>query len=387
MSLQRSSTLGAAILAAVLGCSDAPTGPVSPLFTRYVALGNSITAGFHSGGIDDASQRTSYPALIARQARARYAYASLGAGCPPPIDDLLDAVSTGTIDPTCAVSGQTPGRKLLNNVAVPGADSFDPIAATPSSDLLTALILDGRNQVDKALEATPTFVTVWIGNNDVLAAAISGQLGTNGPTPQATFAANYAQLVNRVRDGGVEDGILIGVSDVTQIPLLVPATALADPALRLGLNFATGRTVSVAASCTGSTAYISLAIIPEIATGAHPATISCSATAGSPVGDRFVLDATERAALVAAVDGYNRYISAKADSAGLGYYDPNPLFAAARARGDVPTTPNIASPGEPFGPLFSLDGVHPSDRGQVLIANELIAVIAGRYSIRLRPLR
>ena len=384
MSLDRSSALGIAILALSLGCRDAPTGPTSPLFTRYVALGNSITAGFESGGISDATQRASYPALIARQARAGYAYASLGAGCPRPIVDLVDALSNGTIDPTCAVAGQTPGRKLLNNVAVPGADSFDPVAPTPSADALTALILDGSNQVDKALEATPTFVSIWIGNNDVLAAAITGQLGANGPTPQATFASNYGQMVNRLRGGGVENGVLIGVSDVTQIPLLVPASALADPALRLGLNLATGRAVSVAASCTGSSSHISLAIIPAIATGAHPATIAC-ASPGSPTGDQFVLDAAERAALIAAVAGYNTYISAKADSVGFAYYDPNPLFAAARARGDVPAIPNIANLTEPFGRLFSLDGVHPSTRGQVLIANELIALIAAEYSVRLRP--
>ena len=379
--------LFAAAVGVTIGCSDSPTGPVSPLFTRYVALGNSITAGFQSGGISDATQRASYPALIARQARARYSYASLGAGCPAPIDDLFDAISTGTIDPTCAVAGRTPGRRLLNNVAVPGADSFDPIAPVPSTDALTTLILDGRNQVDKALEATPTFVSIWIGNNDVLAAAITGQLGGgNGPTPQATFAANYAAMVNRLVAGGARDGVLIGVSDVTLIPLLVPASAFADPGLRLGLNLITGRTVTIDAGCTGSPSYISLAIIPEISSGAHPATIACG-TSGSSLGDRFVLDATERAALVAAVAGYNTYISAKADSVGFAWYDPNPLFIAARARGDVPVTPNIANLDQPFGPLMSNDGVHPSSRGHVLIANELIALIAARYSVRLTPVR
>ena len=386
--MNRSFLLATGLLFIAIGCSDAPTGPVSPMFARYVALGNSITAGVQSGGIDDATQRASYAALIARRARARYAYASLGAGCPAPIEDLQDALAAGMIDPTCAVVGQTPGRKLLNNVAVPGADSFDPIAATPSSDLLTTLILDGKNQVDKALEATPTFVSIWIGNNDVLAAAIAGQLnGANGPTAKDIFAANYAAMVNRLRSGGVENGILIGVSDVTQIPLLVPASALADPVLRIGLNVVTGRSVSIATSCNGSSAYISLAIIPEIASGAHPATIACTATAGSSVGDRFVLDATERATLIAAVAGYNTYIAAKADSVGFAYWDPNPLFAAARAQGDVPTTPNVSNLAEPFGPLFSLDGVHPSTRGHVRIANALIAVINSEYSLRLTPVR
>ena len=61
--MNRSVLLGAALLATALGCSDSPTGPVAPLFDRYVALGNSITAGVQSGGIDDATQRTSYAAL------------------------------------------------------------------------------------------------------------------------------------------------------------------------------------------------------------------------------------------------------------------------------------------------------------------------------------
>jgi lysophospholipase L1-like esterase len=180
--------------------------------------------------------------------------------------------------------------------------------------------------------------------------------------------------------------VLIGVSDVTLIPLLVPASALADPGLRLGLNLITGRTVAIDQSCTGSSSFISLAIIPEIATGAHPATIACR-TSGASLGDRFVLDAAERAALIAAVAGYNTYISAKADSVGFAWYDPNPLFIAARARGDVPVTPNIANLDQPFGPLVSNDGVHPSSRGHVLIANELMALITARYSVRLTPVR
>jgi lysophospholipase L1-like esterase len=191
-------------------------------------------------------------------------------------------------------------------------------------------------------------------------------------------------MVNRIHGAGVEQGILIGVSDVTRIPLLVPATALADPALRLGLTLATGRNVTVAASCTGSSVLISMAIIPEIASGAHPATIACTSTPGSSLGDRFVLDATERATLTAAIAGYNTYIAAKADTVGWAYYDPNPLFIAARARGDIPAVPNITNATEPFGPLFSLDGVHPSSRGHVLIANELIGAIEGEYSVRLR---
>ena len=363
------------------GCRDAPTGPVDPLFARHVAIGNSITAGFQSGGISDATQRASFPALIARQARAPYSYASLGAGCPPPITDLRLALSGGGVS-TCAVSG-TPGRRLLNNVAVPGANSFDPTAQTPGGDLLATLILDGRNQVDKALEQPPTLVTVWIGNNDVLEGAIEGRLTPELPTPESVFAANYARMVDRLVAAGVDDGILIGVADVTRIPLLVPASALQNQALRAALDLATGRTVTVDASCTGAAVMISLAIVPAIATGLHPATIACTATGNEGLGDRFVLDQAEQSVITSAVTKYNTYISAKADSVGYAYLDPNPLWAAARARGDVPTTPNLGNFAQPFGPLFSLDGVHPSNAGHILIANALLDLIASEFGVRL----
>ena len=376
----------AAVLAlgVATACSDSPTAPVDPLFAHYVAIGNSITAGFQSGGISDATQRASFPALIAGQARARYAYASLGAGCPPPIADLTTALSGSGVG-SCSASG-IPGRRLLNNVAVPGADSFDPIASSPAGDPLTTLILDGKNQVDKALEQTPSLVTIWIGNNDVLEGAVDGRLTASLPTPEAVFASNYGTMVNRLVSAGVEDGILIGVADVTQIPLLMPASGLQNQSIRFALNLATGQSVTVDASCTGSSVRVSLAIVPAIASGEHPPVIACSPTTNPPVGDRFILDATEQSALTAAVNKYNTYISAKADSVGYAFFDPNPLWSAARARGDIPAIIDVSNLSQPFGPLFSLDGVHPSRAGQILIANALIDLVAAEFGVSLRRL-
>ena len=42
------------------------TTPVDPLFARYVSMGNSITAGFQSGGINDSTQQQSYAVLLAQ---------------------------------------------------------------------------------------------------------------------------------------------------------------------------------------------------------------------------------------------------------------------------------------------------------------------------------
>ena len=61
-----------ALIAALLnGCSDsAPTGPVVGLgnatVTKYVSIGNSLTAGYQSGGLYKSAQLYSYPNLIAQ---------------------------------------------------------------------------------------------------------------------------------------------------------------------------------------------------------------------------------------------------------------------------------------------------------------------------------
>ena len=63
----------------------------------------------------------------------------------------------------------------------------------------------------------------------------------------------------------------------------------------------------------------------------------------------FVLDATEQATLGAAITGYNTYIQTKAAAIGFAYYDPNVLFAAKRASGEIPPFPNLASATATFG--------------------------------------
>ena len=64
--------------------TEPPSG--GAMFTNYVALGNSITAGYQSGGINDSTQRRSYANLFAQAVGTRFAYPQLAApGCPPPI--------------------------------------------------------------------------------------------------------------------------------------------------------------------------------------------------------------------------------------------------------------------------------------------------------------
>src|SRR5689334_4192993 len=91
------------VLAGAASCTDNNAKVLGPrpsqgggMFQSYVALGNSITAGYQSGGINDSTQLRSYAKLLADQMKTRYAYASiLKPGCPPPIDNFNNQTRVG----------------------------------------------------------------------------------------------------------------------------------------------------------------------------------------------------------------------------------------------------------------------------------------------------
>lgn len=400
-----------AIVAGITACStDAKvfgTAPSNDIFTNYVALGNSITAGYQAGGISEATQRASYANLLAQAMGTRFAMPIVTApGCPPPLVNLAGSrgasggvAFTGT---TCNLRNPAYITDVLNNVAVPGATSLDPTASsTAASNMLTNLVLGGMTQVQRALVADPTFATVWIGNNDVLSAAVSGftyavPTVTPGITPAATFATNFDKMMTELTAGspGIK-GVLIGVVQVANIPHFIPAQLLYSPQYVAGLSALAGKAITphpVTCSPT-STSLISFQIISAIRADKHPAVISCdksTAVASPPYGEAYVLDAQDQAAIKAAVDAYNAKIQAAASAAGFAYWDPNPTLQAQRQPGGcIPPYPNLAAinpatgAGNPFGPCISLDGIHPADAGHKLIAETLRQVINGKFGTSL----
>ncbi|MEO6529163.1 MAG: SGNH/GDSL hydrolase family protein [Gemmatimonadaceae bacterium] len=377
-----------------------PTPSGGDLFRTYVAMGNSITAGFQSAGINDSTQRQSYARLLATQMGTQYRYAALTSpGCPPPIANFLTQARVGGAPAaTCALRVGTSVNDALNNVGVPDAQSFDPTAvSTSSSNVLTTLILGGKTQVQKALEARPTFVSVWIGGNDVLQAAYTGLLA---PTPglsiglrstTAQFQANYDLMLKQLTDSLPNlKGVLIGVPKVSSLPLMsTGAVIFASAAARGAINLVTGKAVTIDPNCSGSTSLISIPLLlPQIRSGTQPAYISCEAGVDplNPlVGQLFVHDSKEAATLNAVIDADNTYLKSKADALGFAYWDPNPPLLAIRGTPQSLPFPNFTDATNPFGSYFSLDGVHPSAEGQRAVANLVIATINAKYGSTLKP--
>jgi lysophospholipase L1-like esterase len=391
------------VVGAIYGCtSDADVfspSAIDPLFQSYVAIGNSITAGFQSDGINDSTQVRSYARLLAVQSmRTRYSYPSLKMpGCPPPIANALTGERVPSPVP-CAlrniprVNNVPIAPPSLNNVAVPGLGTADVTAlgtAAPRNNALTQLILGGKTMVQKALEVNPTFATIWMGNNDILAPALGGVPGT--ATPVNTFVANYAKMMNEFTAGapGVK-GVLIGVVQVTGVPLLFRAGVLAQsPAALAAASQIAGRPVSLDPTTCAGTGLTSLIAVPYIIAIRQrpvgvPGTIFCRKTGLSPdPGDAGILDPEEQVTVTTLINGYNTYIKAKADTLGFAYWDPNVVFAELQAAGQIPPFPNFASSTQTFGQYISLDGVHPSSLAHVTIANRLIDVINAKYATHL----
>src|SRR5260221_3109813 len=289
-----SRVVGVSSLALLASCETTKRdvlGPSTPaggdMFQSYVALGNSITAGYQSGGINDSTQRQSYARWLAQAMGTQYHYASLNMpGCPPPIANTqTGARVAGGASTTCAFRASASVTDILNKLAVPGARVLDPVSSsTVASNALTTFVLGGKSQVQRALDAKPTFVSAWIGNNDVLEAGLSGVLV---PTPNvspgivstlAQFTASYDAMIKQLTDSIPNvKGLLIGVVQVSGVPQLSSGALIAaSPTIQAGISQAAGTPVAVHPNCTASASLVNVVLlIPAIKAKTHPALIGC----------------------------------------------------------------------------------------------------------------
>jgi lysophospholipase L1-like esterase len=381
----------------VLNSPGVPPYTGGAMFQRYVAMGNSITAGFQSGGINDSTQRRSYAVLVAGVMRGdRFYYPSLtNPGCPPPFTNVFTQTRIIGTATTCFF--RNPALPpYVSNVAVPGAEALDLLQNGPgagtNSNALTQLFLGGRSQIQAMVAAQPTFVSVWAGNNDVLGAATNGTNGGDSTliTPIATVQTEYTQIADAVQRTGA-DALLIGVANVTALPFfsqgatywaikngLVPGAAF-PPAFTVSNNcapIATGipgaRGDSVLVPFPYGGALLTAASPPNN----QPRNLDCADTVAA------IIVPAELRKLVGAVLAYNVADSTIAMQRGWAWLNPNPTLDSLRA---IPTQVapfpafGSACSANPFGLAFSCDGVHPSSATHVIIARHVVQAINGKY--------
>lgn len=422
----------AGALLAVAGCSlDTPDDPsalanppgLEDAGARYVAVGNSLTAGFMDGGLMMAGQTTSFPKLIAGQ---------LGLGSSqftqpwiksPGIGGLSGADVTGVLyynGATIAVLGTTPlasvqSQLLLavsqptqyHNLGVPGATLHDGMNAfsaasgggNPFFDFINRASFFGNqavasgypgpggtvpvtyqsaSQFAQAVAKGGALTTLWMGYNDVLGPARSGEppagFGNPGTPGAAAFQADYTALLSMLSGGlakrnyGLKPTVIVAnLPAVTSAPYFIPKATF-DAYVT---STPVGGPWPGGFEETG-VRYVLFTALSWIAANS-PAT---------PIPDEYTLDEGETTDVITATAVFNTIIgqvAAAINAAGVanvGVVDAYALFTGLTAPqrthflflvGQGLTVTQAAAT-----TMFSLDGIHPNSHGYGVVANAFI---------------
>ncbi len=405
----------AALAVLVASCGDfkkssvvgPPTTAGKVDFSRYVSIGNSLVAGYESGALYESAQEYSYPNLIAQQ--AGLAMGTTVVFNQPLISDpgfgiigntpvghleIVDLSKTPpTIEPTSSASPvPTNAATVLqpyNNLGVPGAILSDMTDTTSLSNpnpffgIVLRRAALGKSCVQQALNLHPTFVTVEVGDNDVLGYATSG--GIVPYTSVNKFATEFTDLMDSLlADAPGAKFAVANIPDVTAIPFFTtvpdsfasPVTGKYVGAFIVQRHDANGNLY--AGVINAKTDYILLTAIDSL--NAKVGVPAAAGGTGRPLPDQFVLDSLEVATAEGVVNGYNQVISdfAASHSDRVALVDIHGLLNTVAQHAYVTDGLSFTAAFIQGG-LFGLDGIHPTAQGYAIIANTFIRSINSAF--------
>jgi lysophospholipase L1-like esterase len=384
-------------------------------FTRFVAIGDSISAGFGAGSLNERHQVFSPPAIIAQQvgiplctpassaADNCFALPLISFPGLPNGEIVLGLTSSGALGPVIIPGSGGPemigfGRPY-NNLAVPGYTVGAALALTgaEANSGLGQVILRGLgSEVDQAIALHPTFVMIWLGANDVLGAVSAGNPA--GLPSTAAFTAQYNTVLDKLVAGAPNAGMVVGTlpTDFRSLPLTstVPPVVFDSnfqPVVAGGQQIPLIYTPAGAATPTivppGS--IVLLSALPKIQTGVGmPPTLktippfNALPNVGTPLTDADVITPTELTAFTTRIAEFNAAITAAAASHNVAVADVKAFYdriANSSAANPIVIGPFAFTRQFATGGLFAMDGTHFSDLGYILFANEFIKAINTNY--------
>jgi hypothetical protein len=369
-----------AVVALVAAGAAAPAGAQTN-FAVYVSLGDGLTAGVSNGSLVEGHQRRSFPALIARQAGATAFEQPLVSD--PGIPAELALVTL--IPPVVAAKAATQGGPLrgnltraYNNLGVPTATVSDLLTRVTDGGGFHDLVLRGAGTaLAQGMGLKPTVVTLWTGVSDILPAVVSGQAFEGKTmTPLATFRAAFQSVVTAVKASGAF-AVAANVPDVTSIPYattIQPIVVNPATGAPVRVNGATVPLIGPEGPLPAST-LVTLAASPLLLRGdGIPAALGGT---GQPLPNEVILGPTEQTAIRDRIGQYNQAIAEICQAASIPVLDANAYFAGVAAGGRVVGGITLSN-AFLSGGLFGFDGVHPTDLGYALLANEWIRFINSR---------
>lgn len=383
-------------------------------FSTYVALGNSLTAGYADGSLYRASQMNSYPSILADQ----FMKAGGGNFVQPLMNgeygilpgklklgyktDCLGTTSLSPVPDMGELDDLSPLGYTVNNLGVPGAKSFhllapgygdfagigiyaNPYYARFASSSTSTVLGD-------ALAQQPTFFTLWIGNNDILGYAASGG-ASDSITGLQTYAYVMNTLLTNLTSGGAK-GAIANIPDMLSAPYFsymstkvpynglvltsqVQVDALNAAYQPLGITFALGQNPFIVEDATSpyprqmKPTDIFLLTLPTDS-------LQCFQYGSAiPIPHKYILDETETAKVNDAIEAYNQLISDLANQYNLAFVD---VYGIVKDLKDGIVSDGITlNTNFVTGNAFSLDGIHLTQMGYAYVANQFILGINSKY--------
>lgn len=378
-------------------------------FSVYVAIGNSLTAGYADLELYRSGQQNAYPALMADQMKHAglqefnlpLMFDEQGFGNRLVLGLSPDCTGELNLGPVPAEGIPYPGNfspleqsVAYHNLGVPGAKVSHLLApgyalANPYYTRF-ARNLQSSSVLSDALSLEPTFFTLWIGNNDVLGYALGGGVGE-----EITPAQEFQGFLQMVLSQLVANGAKGAVANIPSIPdaaffNTIPYNGLVlqsqeqvdmlngayDPLPHI--NFQAGQNGFVVADTTAPGGMRQLQQGELILLSVPQDKLKCENWGSAvPIPQEFYLSADQVAAISNAIGQYNEIIAGYAREYGLALVDMSQLMMEMETGmyydGLRFTTEFVT------GGIFSLDGLHLTKRGQAIVANAFIESINETY--------
>ncbi len=403
-------------------------------FTTYLAIGNSLTAGYTDGALYTSGQKYSFPNILATQLKTvgmqgefkqplintengvgvlntaagpyfvtkfilNYSTDCNGVTSVGPVRAVLNPDQGDlAIELTTSVASQGPFNNIgipslkSTTILYPGYGTLNPyygrFAENPSTDAVIGEI----GKIDY------TFFTLWLGSNDVLLYAVSGGaddvITPMAGDPGLGFAASMDAVITDLSTYGAK-GAIANIPDImsapyftfmqTQIPyngLVLTRQGQVDSLnaayQQFGITFSLGQNPFVVQDATSG--YPRQMKENDIFLLSLPTdSLKCFGFGSSiPIPHKYMLDATEMDNINTAVAKFNEKIEDLAIDHSIAFVDVNSYLDELKAGLDfdgIHFTSEFVS-----GNAFSLDGIHLTPQGNAIIANYFIDNINSYYN-------
>lgn len=409
-------------------------------FTTYVAVGNSLTAGFQNGALYRDGQEFSFPKLIARQIRFDESFNQPlipnpgigfedinGDGEPEAVGRLeLTDISTGLVvrdtNPPLPIN---PVGKPFKNLGIPGSILIDYLNPNNQGQLKqrstqpdfpgfnpfysyvlpnSELAKDAPNIHNQVIAQNPTFITFWMGNNDVLGYVTSGGEGQS-ITDAAAFDNLYKSSVQALQSTGA-GVVAFNIPDITKIPFvfllrsqLEQQGAIIFDSESQSYKFVTpDGNFDMYVRVEGNSEIMRAGDLLLLSATGYFAKVQAGETPppikpANAIPDPLVLDgprggapgSSEVEKAVQAVARFNNSIDEAIANSDFALVDVNAIFSdifddfiSSGGTGGYQVNSDLTLQPVP-GSLFSFDGIHVTNQGAGVIANETIKVINSSF--------